>query len=260
MKQRVFTAVIALVALLVVLFVLPPVVVRAIIVAVLLAGAWEWSSFLEFSSTTGKLLYVVLIAVLLAVVTFLPGLDSALILKVSLLCWLGALIWTFFFPTPIPVAIGWLGGVVVLVPLYIALLALYQVSPQMLLLALVIVWVADSGAFFVGKTMGKVKLAPKISPGKTWEGVIGGLVAVVLVALAWAQWSGTNLAVAIPFCLAVACLSIVGDLTVSMFKRTAGMKDSGTIFPGHGGLLDRIDSVAAAAPLFALGVTWAGFL
>jgi phosphatidate cytidylyltransferase len=128
----------------------------------------------------------------------------------------------------------------------------------MLLFALLIVWVADSGAFFAGKAFGRVKLAPKISPGKTWEGVVGGLVAVGLLTLGRSFWVETDLAVFVPFCLAAACLSIVGDLTVSMFKRSAGVKDSGTLFPGHGGVLDRIDSVASATPLFALGVTWAG--
>jgi len=127
-----------------------------------------------------------------------------------------------------------------------------------LLFALLIVWAADAGAYFAGKVFGRVKLAPSISPGKTWEGVFGGLLIVAALAVAAAYWTDIRLAVLLPFCLAVAVLSIVGDLTVSMFKRTAGLKDSGTLFPGHGGILDRIDSVAAAAPLFALGVGWLG--
>ncbi len=112
----------------------------------------------------------------------------------------------------------------------------------------------------MGKQFGRVKLAPSISPGKTWEGVFGGLLVVTLLAAATALWTGNDLAVLLPFCLAVAVLSIVGDLTVSMFKRTAGVKDSGTLFPGHGGVLDRVDSVAAAAPLFALGLGWLGLV
>jgi phosphatidate cytidylyltransferase len=257
MKQRIITAVIALLALLLVLFVVPEWAAFAVIVVVMLGGAWEWSAFLSSPSVPVRLAYVATIAALLAAVSFL-AVDVAMILQGAMLWWVVALIWTFFFPTAIPTAVRWLVGALVLVPLYLALILLYSVEPLILLFALLIVWAADSGAYFAGKTMGRVKLAPRISPGKTWEGVIGGLVAVVLLTLARSIWVDTDLGVFIPFCLAVACVSIVGDLTVSMFKRTAGLKDSGSLFPGHGGVLDRIDSVAAAAPLFALGLGWAG--
>jgi phosphatidate cytidylyltransferase len=180
------------------------------------------------------------------------------VFKISLLWWMIALVWTFFYPTAIPTAVRWIVGILILVPVYLALVVLYQADPAILLFALLVVWVADSGAFFAGKTMGRVKLAPSISPGKTWEGVIGGLIAVGLLTLLRSVWIETDLRVFVPFCLAVACLSVIGDLTISMFKRNAGVKDSGTLFPGHGGVLDRIDSVAAAAPLFALGASWAG--
>lgn len=257
MKQRIITAVIALLALLLVLFVVPEWAACVVIVVVMLGGAWEWSAFLGSSSTAIRLLYVAMIGALLVAVSYL-AVDVTLILQGAMLWWFVALIWTFFFPTAIPIAIRWLVGALVLVPLYLALILLYTAEPLILLFALLIVWVADSGAFFAGKTMGRVKLAPKISPGKTWEGVIGGLVAVILLTLLRSTWVDTDLSVFIPFCLAVACVSVVGDLTVSMFKRTAGVKDSGSLFPGHGGVLDRIDSVAAAAPLFALGLGWVG--
>ncbi len=257
MKQRIITALIALVVLLFVLFRAPQEVALGVIIAVMLAGAWEWSAFLELGNDALRLVYVVAIGALLAAVTLLD-IDITLVLQVALVWWLAALVWTFFFPTPIPAVVRWLSGALVLVPLYLALIVLYQAGPELLLFALLIVWVADTGAFFAGKFLGRVKLAPEISPKKTWEGVIGGLVAVVLLTLLRTQWAETDLQVMIPFCLAVASLSIVGDLTVSMFKRTAGLKDSGSLFPGHGGVLDRIDSISAAAPLFALGVTWAG--
>ena len=127
-----------------------------------------------------------------------------------------------------------------------------------MLYLLTLVWVADIGAYFVGRGFGRVKLAPKISPGKTWEGVLGGLCAVLLLAAIGSTYLQIGISVLVPFCLAVAMLSVVGDLTVSRFKRSAGVKDSGKLFPGHGGLLDRIDSVTAAAPLFALALTWIG--
>lgn len=255
--QRVTTAAIALLALLLVLFYLPQQLALAVIVVVMLAGAWEWSAFLPATGQAVRAAYVMLIGVLLAAVTVLDF-DANLLFVVALAWWLAALIWTFFFPTPIPAPVRWLSGALVLVPLYLGLIALYQVAPGLLFFALLIVWVADTGAFFAGRAFGRVKLAPQISPGKTWEGVIGGLVAVVLLTLLRTTWAETDLAVFIPFCLAVASLSIVGDLTVSMFKRTVGIKDSGSLFPGHGGVLDRIDSIAAAVPLFALGVSWVG--
>lgn len=257
MKQRIITAVIALLALMLVLFVVPEQIAMLVIVAVILAGAWEWSAFVAFSGSGGRVVYVIVMGALLAAVTFLP-VDAVLVFTVSLAWWLIALIWTFFFPTSIPAVVSWLAGLLVLVPLHLALVTLYIAGPMTLLVALLIVWVADSGAFFAGKSMGRVKLAPSISPEKTWEGVIGGLLAVVLLTLLLSVWVETNLAVFVPFCLAVTCISVVGDLTVSMFKRTAGVKDSGSMFPGHGGVLDRVDSVAAAAPLYALGLGWAG--
>ena len=260
MRQRVITAVIALLLLLLVLFVVPPWAAQVVITAVILAGAWEWSAFLGASGNGVRIAYVSAIGVLLAAVTFAPGVDAGLLFKVSMVWWLIALGWIFFYPTAISVAVRWLVGVIVLVPLYLALVILYQAGPTILLLALLVVWVADSGAFFAGKTMGRVKLAPSISPGKTWEGVIGGLIAVGLLALVRSVWVESEITVFVPFCLTIACLSVIGDLTISMFKRNAGVKDSGTLFPGHGGVLDRIDSVAAAAPLFALGLGWVGLL
>jgi phosphatidate cytidylyltransferase len=257
MRQRITTAVIALLLLFIVLFLAPPAVAQVVIVAVVLGGAWEWSAFLGGSGAATRFVYVAVVGAMLAALSF-PAIDAVLVLQVSMVWWLIALIWMFFYPTPIPLAVRWIGGVAVLVPFYAALVLLFQAGPATLLLALLIVWAADSGAFFAGRSLGRVKLAPSISPGKTWEGVIGGLVAVVVLILVRSLWFDTDLKVFVPFCLAIACLSIVGDLTVSMFKRNAGLKDSGALFPGHGGVLDRIDSVAAAAPLFALGVSWAG--
>jgi phosphatidate cytidylyltransferase len=257
MKQRIITAVIALLALLFVLFYAPQELALGVIVVVMLAGAWEWSAFLGHSGSAARVAYVAIIAGLLAAVTLLD-VSAVRVFQLALAWWLAALGWIFFFPTPIPAVVRWISGALVLVPLYLAMILLYQAAPELLLFALLIVWVADTGAFFAGKFLGRVKLAPDISPGKTWEGVIGGLAAVVVLVLLRTTWADTDLAVMIPFCLAVASLSIVGDLTVSMFKRTAGLKDSGSLFPGHGGVLDRIDSISAAAPLFALGVSWVG--
>jgi phosphatidate cytidylyltransferase len=256
LKTRVITSIVALAVLGVILFVIPPLMTELIIGIVILAGAWEWSGFLGVPGTILRGTYVAIIGVLIAALYVLLPAGSQLVLQIAFLWWFVAFIWTMFFPTPISAIVRWICGALVLVPLFIALILLYRIGPEKLLFALLIVWAADAGAYFAGKQFGRVKLAPNISPGKTWEGVFGGLLVVAFLAFAGVRWTDATLGVLLPFCLAVAALSVVGDLTVSMFKRTAGVKDSGTLFPGHGGVLDRIDSVAAAAPLFALGLGW----
>jgi phosphatidate cytidylyltransferase len=256
LRTRILTAVISLLVLFVVLFVVPAPVAKLFIAFVVLAGAWEWSAFLGLASSIARYAYVLLIGVLMAVWYFLLPQHSSEVLQVACAWWLIAFVWTFFFPTPIPLLLRWICGALVLVPLFVALESLYVIGSDILLFALLIVWVADIGAYFSGKMFGRVKLAPSISPGKTWEGVFGGLAMVVILTLGWAKYSGMQISVVLPFCLAVAALSIIGDLTVSMFKRTAGVKDSGSLFPGHGGVLDRVDSISAATPLFALGLVW----
>lgn len=263
LKQRIITAIVAGAALLLVLFVLPAPAASGVAALLMLAAAWEWSAFLGGIGRIGRVAYVAAIALLLALVTWRMS-DAAsveVVLKVGLAWWFAALVWVFFYPTPIAIPVRWLCGALVMIPAYIAILLLYAYAPAVLLFALIIVWSADVGAFFAGRKFGRVKLAPSISPGKTWEGVIGGLAAVtVLLVVARLAGLDMDIAVVIPFCLAVAALSVVGDLTVSMFKRCVGLKDSGTLFPGHGGVLDRIDSVAAALPLFALGLSWIGLV
>ena len=260
LKTRIITAVISLAILGAVLFVVPADIAKSVIALLVLAAAWEWSGFLELESPIARSTFVALVAALIVAMVFVVPEYSNLLLQIACVWWFVAFIWTFLFPTPIPKVLRWICGVLVLLPVFVALLFLYDLSPLLLLFALLIVWAADVGAYFAGKQFGRVKLAPNISPGKTWEGVFGGLVLVVLLTLAWAHFEEMQLAVLLPFCLAVAALSIVGDLTVSMFKRTAGVKDSGRLFPGHGGVLDRIDSVAAAAPMFALGLTPLGLV
>ena len=163
---------------------------------------------------------------------------------------------------------GWLsgrgaravGGFLILIPVWIAAYMLHVAdprSPLVLLFALVLVWVADTMAYFAGHLFGRTKLAPAISPGKTVEGVVGGMIGVALVAgfggtLVWGYHAAT-LALWIGLSVVSALFSVLGDLLESKFKRIAGVKDSGRIFPGHGGALDRIDALTAALPVFALG-------
>jgi phosphatidate cytidylyltransferase len=260
LKQRVVTAVVALVLLFTALYVLPETVTRLLIAAVILTGAWEWAAFVGLSGAGARFGYVALIAVLLGIVQFLlvPALISTSTVFVAALAWwFIALLWIFRFPTAVPRPLAAAVGAIALLPAWLALDIVYRADPSWLLFMLIIVWAADVGAYFAGKQFGRVKLAPQISPGKTWEGVVGGLLLVAVFATLGAHYFGRPLAVMLPFCLAIGMISVVGDLTVSIFKRAAGIKDSGRLFPGHGGLLDRIDSVTAAAPLFALGTGWA---
>jgi phosphatidate cytidylyltransferase len=260
LKQRIITAIIALVVLGTVLFAVPPLVARLFVAALILAGAWEWGGFLLHHGRPNRLVYLAFIAVLMGLLLF--SLDHVgvreNVFTLALAWWFVALIWILFYPTPVPGLVVWVCGALVLVPAWVALDYLYLQAPHLLVFVLLIVWVADIGAFFVGRGFGRVRLAPAVSPGKTWEGVLGGLAAVLVLAALGSGVLDIDIAVLIPFCLAVAMFSIVGDLTVSMFKRAAGVKDSGTLFPGHGGVLDRIDSVTAAAPLFALAFGWVG--
>ena len=174
LKERVITALIAVAVLLLVLFVLPQAVAQVVVALLILAGAWEWSGFLGSRSTAVRAGYVILIAVLMGLATWLAPQINGQLFQVALVWWVCALVWTLFYPTPIPAAVRWIVGVLVLLPLYKALVVLYLASPAVLLGALLIVWAADTGAFVAGKLFGRVKLAPQISPGKTWEGVMGG--------------------------------------------------------------------------------------
>ena len=259
LKQRFITAVVAALLLFVILFALPQLLARGIIACLLIIGAWEWSGFLDAEKPGRYAFFIVAAGMIISMYFGLVQVGNVkMIFQVALLWWVFAFVWTFFFPTPIPKAIAWLCGILVIVPAYVALDWLYQISPWVLLFMLLIVWLADIGAYFAGKAFGRVKLAPDISPGKTWEGVIGGLVAVVALIVIESFWLNFPVSSIIPLALAVAVISVVGDLTVSMFKRTAGVKDSGTLFPGHGGFLDRADAIMAAAPVFSLGLIWFG--
>ena len=259
LKQRILTALVALPAVAVILFVLPEMATRLIFSALMLLAAWEWSGLLNLKTTVGKLSFVgFVLGVAVVLLLFVPEpIRAECLLMTAVLWWVAAFAWLFFHPTKIPPAIGWLCGALIIVPAWYSIDWLYLRGSGSLIVVLLIVFAADTGAYFAGKLFGRVKLAPSISPGKTWEGVIGGMFLVAALAAAVAAQSGGSLAVYLPLFLAIAVLSIVGDLTVSVFKRHAGVKDSGKLFPGHGGVLDRIDSVAAATPVYALATLMA---
>lgn len=257
LKQRILTAMVALLVVAAMLYLLPTWVTRLIIAGLMVVAAWEWSGLLP-----GKLpqaqrgVYVGLIVLLVALASyFVPeGQGSETFFALASAWWMLAFVWLLLYPTPIPAALAWICGGLIIVPAWFSLDWIFLRDGVSLLLLLLIVIGADTGAYFSGKLFGRVKLAPQISPGKTWEGAIGGMVVVAALAIVYATQTGGRLSVYLPLCLAIAVISIVGDLTVSVFKRKAGVKDSGRLFPGHGGVLDRIDSIAAATPVFALAL------
>jgi phosphatidate cytidylyltransferase len=260
--KRVLTAVVLAALLLPMLLWLPAWVSISVLTLLILAGAWEWSAFLT-TALTWRGAYVLLIAALVALVACLAATRvREAVLMLAVLWWLVALVWIMCAPRQVPRAAAGLAGVCVLVPAWLALAQL-RWAPQgalWVLFVLLLVWGADIGAFFSGRRFGRIRLAPEVSPGKTWEGVLGGIAVSALVAVGGAYWFQQPLAILLPLSLAAVGFSIVGDLTESLFKRSAGLKDSGSIFPGHGGIMDRIDSLTAAAPVMLLGLSLMGAL
>jgi len=262
LEQRIRTALILGALLLIVLFALPAWAVDAVITVAIFAAAWEWSLFTGRAREAGVAMRVAFIATLALVIGSLaipaaPLIDESVVLGIAIAWWLVAFGWVTLAPGVSPWPSGALAGVLTLAPAWYALVHLrgdFVAGDQWLLFLLLLVTATDSGAYFIGRRFGRVKLAPRVSPGKTWEGVFGGLAAGSLMACAGAWWFSLPLAPFLALGIAVIAFSIVGDLTESLFKRRSGVKDSGTLFPGHGGVLDRIDSLTAAAPVLLAGL------
>ncbi len=259
LKQRVVTAVLLAAVLLGVLLWLPPSATVALFVLIILAGAWEWAGFIRGDSFATHLGFTALIAGLL-VVCYGFALEAdklRVVLWVAMAWWVIALVWILTVPPRVSAALATLAGVLSLVPAWLALVYLCTRVPrgaEWALFALAVTWAADTGAFFVGRQFGRTPLAPRVSPKKTWEGVAGGLALAAAAAYLGARVFDVDAGPFVLLCVVVAAVSVVGDLAESLLKRAAGLKDSGWLFPGHGGVLDRIDSVTAAAPAFLLGL------
>jgi phosphatidate cytidylyltransferase len=236
--------------------------------AVFTIAAWEWGGLGGLTSPAARMAYAGIIAAALWAGWRCSG-DAAYllaILTVACLWWVAAFIWLCIAPAKHRAALTLLCGLPALVPAYVALTRM-EVSghrvgsgPQWVLWLIFMVCAADIGAYFAGRAWGRRKLAPRVSPGKTWEGALGGMAGVALMAWGGAAYFELPALSAIAFGCVIGIFSIVGDLTESMFKRAAALKDSGNLLPGHGGLLDRLDSVTAAAPLYALGLFGSGVL
>ncbi len=268
LKKRILTAVLLIPPLVAALFYLPIPWITVLFGLFIAAAAWEWAALSDLRRPLSKLTYVfcLLLVGVAGVYGVLqrPSLIASFV-TAAVLWWLWALVELIsrkevhqgMFST---MAGRIVGGFLVLIPLWasaVYLLAVDMERPRTLLFLFVLVWVADTAAYFTGSLLGKTKLAPHISPGKTVEGVAGGVMGAVLLAwlcgtMLW-KFDSEQLVRWIGLAVIAVLFSVVGDLTESKLKRVAGVKDSGSLLPGHGGMLDRIDALSAAAPVFVLG-------
>jgi phosphatidate cytidylyltransferase len=260
LKQRVLTAVAMAVVVLGVMLGLPPIATVWLLTVLVLVGAWEWAGFFGKGNLRARAAYTIVIGLALAACLYLSRISPEFVrlaMTVALAWWFAAFLWLCLVPARVTPVSAALAGVLSLVPCWLALvhITIETESARWVLFTLGLVWAADTGAFFAGRWLGRVPLAPRVSPKKTWEGVLGGVLTSGIFAWICATWFfSVEVWPFVVTCIAVAAVSVVGDLTESMLKRAAGLKDSGALFPGHGGMLDRIDSVTAAAPalVFAL--------
>jgi len=275
LKQRVITALILAPLFVWCVIALPTTYISLLFAAMITVGATEWVRLMGEPAVIGKYKFIGLIWLLMVLSAWVSQHTMLfyLLLTISALWWCYA-VWllqrysahvlqceaqgeiTQFSLSALPAI-----GVVLLVPTWIAMVVLHSISPYWLLLMMVLIWGADTGAYFAGRAFGKRKLAPQVSPGKSWEGVAGAMAMTVVVALVGGvllDVNGAALFGLVILSLITVAFSIVGDLMESLMKRRVGVKDSGTLLPGHGGVLDRIDSLTAAAPIFALGVSLLG--
>lgn len=229
-----------------------------------LAGGWEWAGFAG-AGRRGRSVYVLVAAsCLFAAYRFgLAGSVVEAVLAVALAAWSAALCGVLTYPRRLARPIVLSFGLAALVPAWFLLMYIHRFAdrgPELALTGLALVWAADVGAYFTGRSLGRVKLAPKVSPAKTWEGVVGGAVLAMLAGWLASLALDLKWQLLVPVAAATALASVVGDLAVSMLKRNAGLKDSGRLLPGHGGVMDRIDGLLAAVPIYTIGLQFAGLL
>ncbi|ETS32356.1 CDP-diglyceride synthetase [Photorhabdus khanii NC19] len=274
LKYRLITAVILIPLVIAALFLLPPAAFGLVIIAVSVLAAWEWGQFASLFSQKKRVILAVLFAIgLLALQYTLPDFTDLIeqqqiifILWMGMIWWIVATLLVITYPSS---ALIWkksmllrlLFGALTLVPFYCGMMVLrtqgYDDNAYhgawWLLYVMLLVWGADSGAYLFGRTLGKHKMAPKVSPGKTLEGLVGGLITAAIISWLFGKYAPVPvMPEKLMLCSAIVVIaSVFGDLTESMFKRESGIKDSSQLIPGHGGVMDRIDSLTAAIPVFA---------
>ena len=271
LKTRIITAIAIFAVVLLTLLVFPPWAWAVLTMAIGLVGCWEWSMLcqmpprvkLVFLALSGVIAVLVFGVYVYAAMSVFTKLASAAFVVASAL-WLVAIPfwlaknWRPHSPLLL-VLVGW----IVLFPTWFALVLLREPTAWLLLTFAAIVWIADIAAYFAGKALGRHKLAPSISPGKTIEGALGGVVGVAVYFFIWQALTGPTTVASTSWAaplhaqgfsllgvfVLLACISVLGDLFESWMKRGAGMKDSSALLPGHGGILDRIDALTATLPL-----------
>lgn len=273
LKTRIITALILAPIAIGGIFFLPPLGFALFTGAIITIGAWEWANMSGMTSQIARVAYA---AVTAAVMYGLLNVSAVAVLWLAVVWWFICFLMVRSYPTG---SERWGGlpvravmGLLVLVPAWVGLNHLRTGSFQfgdvannllVILFVFCVVWVADIGAYFAGRAFGKAKLAPRVSPGKSWAGVWGGLVAVAVFAVIVSQLASAPMdqtLLLVIASLATGLVSVLGDLLESMLKRFRGIKDSSQLLPGHGGIMDRIDSLTAAIPVFALIITQLGWL
>ncbi|MEX0430489.1 phosphatidate cytidylyltransferase [Spiribacter insolitus] len=272
LKQRVLTAIPLAALVLAVVWLLPGIWLQGLFAVAALIAAWEWAGLSGLEGVVERLVYLVVLGGLLIGLSTIDAAASQAWLIPGLLWWLAIAVWVLAQARRgecyrLPSWLAALAGLITLALAWLGIVAIHSLpvsGPFWVTVLMVLVWGADIGAYFAGRRFGKHKLAAAISPGKTWEGVMGGLalgllVAVVLQLAAAPQLPGLpGLGWLLPVAAMVIALSVIGDLAESVLKRQADRKDSGQLLPGHGGMLDRIDALLAAAPVLAAALMRVG--
>lgn len=257
--QRLITSLILVPLVLLILFYANPYVLGGVVLFITLAIGWESWQLIPMKTPLNKAIYLVLLVLSVWLCGYLFNYWQTCVLLLWLFLYLAILRFphsTTYWGYPPVVAVILL----LIVPLFVQSLIRVYGLPQgksLLLYALFLVWAADVGAYLVGKRLGKHRMIPQVSPGKSWEGVAGGFILSLLVGIAgFMYYKPYSLFIWLLIAALTTVSSIFGDLFISMLKRRCNLKDTGTLIPGHGGILDRLDSLIAALPVFYLGLTY----